>query len=1186
MISRKSLKRRPTIGVLIGMLEEGCQTKIWNCIADFAEELDVNIIFVVGKALSSPYGFDSQHHIIYNMADRRNMDGLVIMSGTLGNFITDGELKKFCDRFRPLPMACIALSVEGVPSVLVDNKSGLHEAFDHLIKDHGYKRIAYIKGPEGHQEADVRFESYKEALKKYHIPFDPALVTPGNFVYNKGYNAIKILLDERKVKFDAVVAANDDMALGAFKCLQERGIKVPRDVGLIGFDDINIARNLNPPLTTVRQPLYEQARKALEIVLAMINGKKTPEQIYLPTKLVIRQSCGCFSLSLTQADSNQKEFYTGVSSHEKNLKINQKRILSKTIKELEQKGISNRFLSLWIEKLLNAMILSLKNKKIENDKFLYIVSDVPIGLMSNVSDEFLWQSVINSLRDEIHVYIKDDDSLSLLKIMCQKALIYIGDMMLRPDPFHSIYEQHIVWTLREVSSILTTTFELNELLEAIAKGLPQLGILKAYIFLYNDEPKKKEGFVWDIPEWSRLILAFNNEGRLSVSDKESLFPTLNILPDKLKSHKKSRNMILMPLFFRNEQFGYILFEMGTRLATTYETLRYQISNSLKSAFLFKKQRETEESRIAAKTADKIKSQFLANMSHEIRTPMNAIIGFTGLLLEDEREAEKKDKLKVIMRAGNNLLEIINDILDFSKMEEGKIDFEKINFSLKTIINDVRKIFLIKAEEKGILFNVEIDKTLPELVFGDERRVNQIILNLVSNAFKFTKEGSVSITCKYLNQTASISVIDTGIGITKEKFDTIFSSFSQADPTTTREFGGTGLGLAISKGLTEKMGGKIYFESEAGKGSAFYVELPLPGSGEILSGKKCKNSYKDEQMVQQWLKSAEGDSEIKNIILKAIKKLPDQIQDVEAVISTNDHNMIKKVIHDIKGVSGNLGIIEIYDIFYKMNQEIEKDVFSVHKLKELLNGAREIVKRIPDYYFTDSTVRESMKPVKFRILVAEDNEMNQELVGALLKKLKVEYDFALNGRITLDKLKDAVRGNNEYHLLLLDMQMPVMDGLEVLKNLRNDKELKNLYVIALTAHAMKGDALKYYKAGCNDYISKPINKEDFRRKIIELMSRIKEKEGRSIKEAGNKKELALAINEQESRELDEIIRELKFNAKIFNQEKVLGLAARLGRFSSHEFFNEIKRKLEIAAREFDDESIISIIDELEGLKYEI
>jgi len=1174
-------KDRPTVGMLIGMLDEDYQANIWKNIADNALELDVNLIFIVGKALGSPYGYDYQHHLSYSLVNERNLDGLIILTGSLGCFISLEESTAFCERFQPLPTASIGQAIKGIPSILLDNKFGLKEVIKHLIVDHGYKRIAHIRGPEGYQEADIRFETYKKTLEEYELPFNPELVVPGNFVYDKGSEAMRILLEDRKQQCDAVVSANDDMALGALKYLQEKGIRVPQEIALTGFDDIKLAKIFNPPLTTVKQPLHDQAKKALEIVLAQIRGEKVPDILYLPSKAVIRQSCGCFSPSMLYIDFTIEHQPAGDDRSKSDLEINKERIINNTTRELKAKGINNIVLFDWLKKMLDGMIECIKNHDYKSKAFFYLIADLPISKVGVTKHESFWQNVIKTLYTNTLLTLKDNNAIFFLELLYKKIQIFLSELLLRPDPFQSVNEKHMVWTLRSVASVLLSSFEFNQLLEDIKKQLPYVGISKCCIALFDGPVEKIAKYFWSVPQKSQLLLAFNKDKSFTAKDSINCFPTFELIPREYLPAHERYSMALMPLFFRDEHFGFILFELGSRIETVYETLRGYISSSLKGALLFRKQKQSEELQIAAmqaaENANKTKGEFLANMSHEIRTPMNSIIGFTELLLEEEENSQKKDKLKIIMKAGDNLLEIINDILDFSKMEADKIEFENASFSMRDLLNDIKKMFIIKAGEKNIAFSINVAESVPDYLFGDERRVNQIILNLVSNAFKFTKEGKIHIDCCYEgHKTLKISVSDTGIGIAKGKQHLIFSAFSQVDNSTTREYFGTGLGLAISKGLIEKMGGKIYLASQVAVGSTFTVEIPLKQTEEHMVT-EVRNKLRDERMVQYWLKQAGGDPQMRELIIEGIQKLPERVAELENAVLHNDMKMIKKLGHDLKGVYGNLGISEIYDIFLKIDKEVNKENAQINRVIPLLSVVKEIVDKIPRYYFKD--IQRITSPLHdknkndFRVLIAEDNDLNQKLIGIYLKKLNVGFDFADNGQLVLDLLQEGIKNNKKYNLLLLDMQMPVMDGLEVIKLIRNHKDLKDLYVIALTAYAMKGDALKYTRAGCNGYISKPINQDKFIKAIHDVMNTvlIHKKSSKNTKPDNKTKTL-----------LQGVVAELEKNIKIFDQNKLLELAGKLSRGETTDVVASLKEELEKIAKDFDEEGLDKLMRRMEGL----
>jgi DNA-binding LacI/PurR family transcriptional regulator len=292
---------RPIIGLFNDILNGGYPLEVLRGAADAAEARDADLICLPGGVLGDPDGFQAQHNVLYDLVNTESVDSLLVASGLLGNYVGYPELVAFCDRYRSLPMISIGLMMDGIPSISVDNYTGMHEAVVHLIKVHGYRRIAFIRGREGHQEADERYRAYTDALAEHGLSFDPDLVVIGDFRVPTGREAISLLLNQRKAEFDAVMAANDNMALGALAALEERGIQVPYDVAITGFDDIEETRFAMAPLTTVRQPTRELGRKAVEMALALLAGETVPERVSLPTQVVVRQSCGCSDPEVTQA---------------------------------------------------------------------------------------------------------------------------------------------------------------------------------------------------------------------------------------------------------------------------------------------------------------------------------------------------------------------------------------------------------------------------------------------------------------------------------------------------------------------------------------------------------------------------------------------------------------------------------------------------------------------------------------------------------------------------------------------------------------------------------------------------------------------------------------------------------------------------------------------------------------------
>lgn len=393
-------------------------------------------------------------------------------------------------------------------------------------------------------------------------------------------------------------------------------------------------------------------------------------------------------------------------------------------------------------------------------------------------------------------------------------------------------------------------------------------------------------------------------------------------------------------------------------------LEYLIDVSDMKAF----EQDLKKAKEDAEEANKAKSTFLSHMSHEIRTPLNAINGFSQLIYDVEKDLDKREKLRTIVQSGNHLLDVINNILELSKIESGNIKLSKTEFSLTSMIDEVKRIISISANNKSLDFKVIKSLIIPDRVIGDEIQIKQILINLLSNAVNYTERGEIILEVKYQNENVTFLVKDTGIGIKKQKLESIFNAFEQIRTDEKKITYGTGLGLSIVKKIVDVMQGEINVISKLNKGSTFQVTIPLPvGKG----------------------------------------KTP----------------------------------------------LIDKLDFSASEVEDLSN---------------------------IRILVAEDNPINQKLIKSILKKVNNNCDIAENGKIALDKLEE-----NDYDILLLDMQMPVMDGMEALSNIRQDTKFKNLPIIALTAFAMSEERDKYIAAGCNEFVAKPINKNELYTKIAQL-----------------------------------------------------------------------------------------------------
>ena len=486
----------------------------------------------------------------------------------------------------------------------------------------------------------------------------------------------------------------------------------------------------------------------------------------------------------------------------------------------------------------------------------------------------------------------------------------------------------------------------------------------------------------------------------------------------------------------------------------------------------------------------MKSSFLSNMSHEIRTPLNAILGFIGILIEEETDEEKLDKLSIIKDSGKSLMNIINEILDFSKIEAGKMDLILKRFSIKRLLNNLYKTFHRETSEKNIDFIVKIEENLPEYIFEDEFRINQIITNLLSNAIKFTKDGYIKLIAKRNGNQLILIVKDTGIGIKSEFLTDLFTPFKQINSGLKLNISGTGLGLAITKSLVELLNGIITVSSEENIGTEFIVSIPL---------KKMYNDIdiKDaDEMVKKWIKNMNFDSccgeeipekineddDYTELIIDAICFIEKKIIIIKDMITNKRWSELKVLTHEITGFTGNLKMDELYNCIKKIDQLLTDKILDENKIFLLFMDFEAIYNQIPSKYkdCNKNIILKSKNDVN--ILLAEDNYVNQVLFKKILKKLNLDCDIANNGEEAIKILQ-----KKKYDILFLDLQMPVLDGKEVLRNImQNNKTFGKIYIIVLTAEAIEETREICKMLGADDFITKPIDIELLKNKIKTLL----------------------------------------------------------------------------------------------------
>jgi len=575
MIPEKESSDRKTIGVLLAQISRVWGAEYLAGVNQAAQENDLNVVcFVGGKPtrIVTP-GQIQPSYGLYDLVKPGGFDGL-LLAADLAHGLTQKEINDFCKSLAPTPMVAHAIEANGVPHLIANNLDSMREIIRHLIEEHGYKRIAFIKGVEGQLEAEMRFQAYREELEAHNIPFHKKLVVQGDFTPESGRAAIRKLIDERGVRFQALAAANDRMAFGALEELQLREVPVPDTIALTGFDDVTETALSGVPLTTVRQSFFDAGKDTVSLLLKRINGERVAHSNRIDTKMIVRWSCGCLPESIRQAAVGQKEVAQTSQLHNKHIAVVKAMI---GVSGVSEKGEDSEALTDMYGRMWDVLLDCLQDNS-KNDSFLKIFNETILLLQRLEKSPFVWNNVISTLRRYALGGINDPAVMLQAENLFQQARMLAGELSQRAQAYRRLVMQDQEHLYQDFSYSMAPAMSLEEIGNAITKNFPSMGIKRWYVMFYRDvfSPSPTSS---PPPEEYRLLFQYDDD-KFDIPPTTTNLETGRLVPHGKTPKNRRYTSIVMPLSLARNRFGFMWVEMGTRDWDVYPRVRNLVSSAL------------------------------------------------------------------------------------------------------------------------------------------------------------------------------------------------------------------------------------------------------------------------------------------------------------------------------------------------------------------------------------------------------------------------------------------------------------------------------------------------------------------------------------------------------------------------------------------------------------------------------
>jgi len=1040
--------RKSTIGVLAGWQFYRTATNlsylkpIFNGINQAAHDLGCNVFFGCGMGASArpedpirpawPIPSPDVDNIPISPL---NTDGLLVFN-PLHSTARSQYIQDLIQAGHPV---LFIGSGEPGPTLVADNSSSIFEAIQHLV-NHGHRQIAFLAGSPDDISGDTgeRLNAYHAALGRYGLENDPGRVVFGRHVYDGGYAAMHQIIASGTA-FTAVLSSNDEMALGAMKALEEAGLRIPQDVAIIGFDNRLEGAAYDPPLSSIHVPLFTMGQRGVELLLRHINGKsELPVRIKIAARLIIRESCGCSPKQYihkrtdVSAQSSEMDHDAQWSSFVP--------ALSETILSQAQSLGEDVSISL-CQSLLDAFCSSMKQNS--RAEFLTILTGILERTIAGEDDASIWQDALLLIGDWCASQAASDSEHTLAQNILDDARQMIIAHLQRQ------YRQYVanqLWTSSRLSLLtasLMIALDEEQIYKTLAQHLPEMGVQLAWIVLFGSEGQHLQAWstAWNI---------------IDLQQPPIHFPTQDFPPQGMFDQEAPLTLALIPLVHQSGQLGFAVF--GTEYFDLYGAIVQQVAGALNTARLY---RQAIEGRRLAEEANQMKSRFLSTISHELRTPLNLIVGLSGMLLRESDEGDKplpdpihKD-VDRIHAYSQHLGGLIGDVIDLAASDAGqlRLNFENVDLgqALRLVVESGSQM----ANDKGLVWESNLPEAGP-WVWGDQTRLRQVVLNLISNAIKFTTTGGVYLNLVENPDSVSITVKDSGMGIPLDEQQFIFDEFRRSERSIEKGYGGLGLGLAICKRLVEMHGGIISVRSigEEGSGSTFTFTLPTVVP-KLDQDQVLDRLLPAEPMVLVFTNHPSTCERLCgrlqqrgfNVQIALIKddydwrsQLVNQHLDTIIIDVSTDPALGWQALKEIK-VSQTLSGIPV--MFFSTSQ-FEGSLFALDYITKPIEIS-ELTKALDQHWLMAEAGRASRN-----ILVVDDEpdtlEMHARIVQAHSASNRVLK--ASNGKEALELLNREI-----VDLVLLDLQMPEMDGFEVIEAMRGMESTRKTPIIVVTGKVL-------------------------------------------------------------------------------------------------------------------------------------